>query len=254
MFTITTFNIRCDTDEDGANSFTYRKPFIAEKIASAKPDILCFQEVLPHVGQWLREMLDEYMVLGCGRNADFTGEQMTVALKKERFNLIQMETFWLSPTPYVPGSRYPEQSDCPRCCTEVVVEDKLEHKILRVIDTHLDHIGALPRKLGLQQIMKKVTAAEVLFPEAPVLLCGDLNAEPDTEEILVMKDYPDFVNVTEGIGFTYHGYHPEDPSTHGVIDYIFAKGLTSGNVHRWTDVQNGLYLSDHYPVQAEICY
>ena len=44
-----TFNIRTDKNQDGNNSFCYRKPLVLRTIAEQNPDIICFQEVLPHV-------------------------------------------------------------------------------------------------------------------------------------------------------------------------------------------------------------
>ena len=110
-----TFNIRCDFGQDGANNFIYRRPLILEKIRQEKPDIIGFQEVLPHVAAWLKENLTEYYIAGCGREKDLTGEAMIIAYRKERFQSVSLETFWLSPTPYVPGSRYPVQSMCWNC-------------------------------------------------------------------------------------------------------------------------------------------
>ena len=104
MLKLVTFNIRCDYDQDGANSFRFRKPVILKKLAEEKPDVICFQEVLPHVAVWLKENLTEYTVIGCGRSETLEDEQMTVAFRTKRLNLINMETFWLSPTPYVPAS------------------------------------------------------------------------------------------------------------------------------------------------------
>ena len=103
MLKLVTFNIRCDYDQDGVNSFRFRKPVILKKLAEEKPDVICFQEVLPHVAAWLKENLTEYTVIGCGRSETLEDEQMTVAFRTNRLNLINMETFWLSPTPYVPG-------------------------------------------------------------------------------------------------------------------------------------------------------
>lgn len=244
-----TFNIRCDYGQDGENCFSNRKPLILKKLRQEQPDIICFQEVLPHVAAWLKENLAEYCVLGCGRSEVLGNEQATVAFKKERYNLIKMETYWLSETPYVPGSRYPEQSDCPRVCTELVLQDLENGRVFRVINTHLDHIGSLARKLGIAQILDKVKT-EQFFSRIPVILTGDFNAEPDSEEIGLIEKTPGFVNVTDGIGVTYHGYGCENPES---IDYIYVKGAeTCGGAERWTDEENGVYLSDHYPVCAEL--
>ena len=46
---LVTFNIRCDFGQDGENNFEYRKDLILKKIAQEKPDMICFQEVLPHI-------------------------------------------------------------------------------------------------------------------------------------------------------------------------------------------------------------
>ena len=120
---LVTFNIRCDFDQDGENSFRFRKGLILKKLEEEKPDVICFQEVLPHVAVWLRENLKDYYVVGCGRSEELRDEQVSVAFRKEKLNLISMETFWLSPSPYEPASRYPAQSTCPRVCTEVLLED-----------------------------------------------------------------------------------------------------------------------------------
>ena len=50
---------------------------------------------------WLKENLTEYYIAGCGREKDLTGEAMIIAYRKERFQSVSLETFWLSPTPYV---------------------------------------------------------------------------------------------------------------------------------------------------------
>ena len=62
---IVTFNIRLDWGRDGANNFSFRKDFILRKLLREKPDIICFQEVLPHVAAWLKESLPEYDIAGC---------------------------------------------------------------------------------------------------------------------------------------------------------------------------------------------
>ena len=140
---VVTYNIRGDFGVDGKNDFCFRKPLILEKLAKEKPDIIGFQEVLPHVAAWMREALPEYDVVGCGREKDLTGEQMTVIFRRDKFQMISMQTFWLSPTPNVPGSRYAEQRWCPRTATDLVLREAATGKVLRVVNTHLDmtHTG-----------------------------------------------------------------------------------------------------------------
>ena len=245
---LVTYNIRCDCGADGANNFCFRKPLILKKLEQEKPDIICFQEVMSHVADWLRQNLNDYVVVGCGRGKELGDEQMTVAFLKEKFNLMKMDTYWMSETPFVPGSRYPEQSNCPRTCTELVLQERESKQVFRLIDTHLDHVGALVRTLGLKQILKKLEG-EQFFPEIPVIITGDFNATPEDDEMKVIAEYPGFTDVTAGIGTTWHDYmrRPDFPQ----IDYIFVKGgISCEKVEKWTDEENGVYLSDHFPVCA----
>lgn len=245
-----TFNIRGDFGVDGRNNFFRRQPLILKKVAQEQPDVIGFQEVHPRTAIWLRENLKGYYVVGCGREKKLDGEQMTVAFRADRFNLIEMRTFWLSETPFAPGSRYAEQSDCPRSSTELVLMEYATGKVLRVLNTHLDHVGAGARKLGLRQILRYLDDVE-LFPGAPVILMGDFNAWPDGEELTVFDEFPGYTNATEGIGVTFHGFmkakHPE------CIDYIWLRGpVKCAKVEKWTDEEDGVFLSDHYPVCAEL--
>lgn len=252
MLKLVTFNIRCDYNQDGPNSFSYRKPLILRKLKKERPDVICFQEVLPHVAAWLKETLEDYTVVGCGRSETLEDEQVAVAYRKDRLNLISMETFWLSGTPYTPGSRYADQSTCPRSCTEVLLEDLQEKKVFRLFNFHLDHMGAQARAQGLSQVMQKADSA-LLFAKAPVLLAGDFNAEPEGEEFAALKRDGRYRNLTEGIGITYHGFTPQDgPET---IDYVFLynagqelPGLECLSVEKWTDREGIVWLSDHYPI------
>ena len=247
MLKIVSFNLRCVWDGDDVNCFLNRAAGILQKISEEKPDVIGFQEVLPHVALWLKENLKDYYVVGCPRCDDLTGEQVAIAFKPDKFNLMKMDTFWLSPTPYAPGSRYPEQSICPRTCTEVVLQELSSGKILRMMNTHLDHEGSLARMLGAGQILETMDAAH-FFPDAPIILVGDMNAEPDSPEMQLIASR--MQNLTEGIGITYHGYMGANQCS---IDYIFIKGAITGtDVKKWEDTRDGLYLSDHFPISAEL--
>jgi len=247
---LVTYNIRCDCGVDGINNFCFRKPFILKKLEKEKPDIVCFQEVMEHQADWLRESMADYIVVGCGRSEDLGGEQMTVAYRKDAFNLMKMDTYWMSETPFVPGSRYEVQSVCPRVNTELVLMERDSKKVFRLINTHLDHEGMPARKCGLMQIVKKLEE-EKFFPDVPVIVTGDFNAVPDSEELKVIAEYPGFINATKDIGTTWHDYGRRPDFKQ--IDYVFIKGsISCRGVEKWTDVQDGVYLSDHYPVCADL--
>ena len=217
---IVTFNIRCDFGQDGANNFEFRKPLI---------------------------------LVGCGRTADYQDEAMTIAVRNETSELLGLEVFWLSPTPYVPGSRYENQSECPRTCAMAIIKNQDFPGPIRVYNTHLDHIGAQARMKGLSQILRQMEDDSDKLA-LPSVLMGDFNAYPDSVELTPINDFVSLglKDITAQIPLTYHNYHLGQEET-GKIDYIYiTEPFQVKDVRRWEDEENGVYLSDHYPICAEL--
>jgi endonuclease/exonuclease/phosphatase family metal-dependent hydrolase len=247
---LVTFNIRCDYGQDGVNNFCNRKPLILEKILSENPDIICFQEVLPHVAVWLKDNLKDYYIIGCGRDEKLQNEQTSIAYKKSILNLLEMEVFWLSEAPKVPGSRYTNQSDCPRVCTMALFQNLETNEVFRVYNTHLDHIGSEARTLGLSQILNKISQ-ENTFIQAPVIITGDFNAFPNSVEMEPLESYPWLIDLTANIEGTFHDFGRMKELEK--IDYIIAQdNILCNQVSIWDEYESGVYLSDHYPVCVEI--
>ena len=151
-----TFNIRYDCGRDGCNNFSFRKGHILQTIRDRQPDVIGFQEVLPHVMTWLQDHLEQYHVVGCGRGAHYDDEHMAIAYRKDRFDLFALDTFWLSPAPFVPGSRYENQSDNPRICTCATLKDRNFPQPFRVYVTHLDDQGVSARCQGISQVLARM--------------------------------------------------------------------------------------------------
>lgn len=248
---VVSFNIRCDYNQDKENSFCYRKEKILKKIHDEKPDVIGFQEVLPHVQEWLREQLTDYMVVGCGRDEKLEDEYMTLALRRDSIELYGLDIFWLSKTPKVRASRYKEQSICPRTCATAIIKAKGIETPIRIYNTHLDHEGALARKLGLQQILQRIVEDRAI-ETYPVILMGDFNAKPDSEELSELKvsEIP-LIDTAKDLGITYHEYGNDKVTVK--IDYLLiSEELLCEESYLWNDCENGIYLSDHYPVCAKI--
>ena len=143
---VMTFNLRTDTPVDGINKFTERVDRVKEVIANEAPDLIGFQEVADMTRKWLREALSDYIVVGCGRGKTLNDEAMVIAYKRSCFDMISMDTFWLSTAPSLPGSTYGvDQSSCPRCTTAVVLKHDDAEKPFLFLNTHLDHKGAQAR-------------------------------------------------------------------------------------------------------------
>lgn len=252
---IVSFNLRCDVKIDELNMFRNRKGLILEKIDAEQPDVVGFQEMLPSMRNYLIKHLPEYQFVGRSRSEDFTGEHMDVAFRRDKYDLMSLDCFWLSPTPDVPGSRYDQQSNCPRIVTATVLREIKHNTMFRFINTHLDHIGEQARVLGIKQIIKYIAEQNKKF-KLPFFLTGDFNALPDSDTIKCCyesKD-PEMTELSSSIkGVTYHGYGTVTDSYK--IDYIFCDKETAKNNYSatlWDDCNYGLYLSDHYPVCCDI--
>lgn len=244
-----TFNLRIAVKGDGINYFDYRLPRIIEFLDTEKPDVIGFQEVDGHMKELLVSSVSGYTFVGCGRNSDYTGESAVLAFRTGKFELLELENFWLSATPKTPGSRYGfDQSSCPRVTTAALLKMEGADTPFWFVNTHLDHEGKMARMFGAMQIMQFMSTKK-----EPCILTGDLNAGPDSPAIKLIsenKNYP-MTDCTANVGNTFHAYR-ETP--YAKIDYIFtnlACNIDESLVYPDVPVE-GVYMSDHRPVGAFI--
>ncbi|MBR3502632.1 MAG: endonuclease/exonuclease/phosphatase family protein [Clostridia bacterium] len=238
---IVTFNLRCDNNHDGENRWEFRKGLVLDRLEAEAPDVVGFQEVKPQMGDFLRKHLSGYLCVGCGRGEAFDGENNMIGFRLGRFELMQLETFWLSETPYKPGSRYPNQSDCPRVCTHAMLRPMEGARLFHVYNTHLDHVSDEARVLGAKAILDRIAENDARWP-APLVLTGDMNAAPDSPAIALFEKA--LKNETPCFTASYHGFGacPE----HEQIDYIFSRGFTAARPPvAWSELSFGKHLSDH---------
>ena len=242
---IVTFNLRYDNDHDGENRWQFRKGLVLDRLEAERPDVVGFQEVLPHMADFLKNHLNGYECVGCGRDADFGGESNTIAFRRDRFELMRLETFWLSETPSLPGSRFAKQSICPRICTHIILRPLGSAALFHVYNTHLDHASSEARVLGAKAVMRHINGELDRCP-APLILTGDMNDDPESAPIAVFTgdslhplrcETPDFP-----ASFHDFGAAPEEPQ----IDYIFSIGFRAVQPPvAWSEKPYGKYLSDH---------
>lgn len=250
---VCTYNLRIDAPSDGKNSFQNRRDFIRGHFPAYHADLVGFQETAPHMRQWLTENLPGYQVCGLGREADLQGESNPIAYQTDRFDLAGLDMFWLSDTPWVPGSRFStDQSDCPRICTVAALRCRKSGEVIRVYNTHLDHLGPTAQAQGLTLVLNRMAEDYARRPLGVVLM-GDFNAFPDS---LVYKSAQGFAgcgaplaDVTADLGGTFHDFgRLSQPQK---IDYIFTNlPCDPARSFLARDQEDGVYLSDHYPVGA----
>lgn len=252
---IVTINQRCVYKKDGNQSFIHRGIFLCDKIQDEAPDVIGFQEVTPDSIKVLEKLLPEYVFVGQFRSANYDGEGLFVAARKEKCDLLGFETIWLSPTPYVAGSRFENQSQCPRICVEAKVRHRESGKVFRVYDIHLDHVSDEARMLGMKVAFDFIDSFK---DGAPIVLLGDFNAYPDSKTIEMCNARTDIREVTSDIFETFHNFGRGvdiGDNKYVKIDYIYMSNELADNVtnvEAWTDKSYDIWLSDHYPICAEI--
>ena len=103
---VMTYNIRLDTPNDSVNQWPKRTHKVYALIKKYDPDLIGLQEVLHHQLTDLLQNLPAYSYIGVGRDDGKTkGEYSCILYKKDRFSALNQNTFWLSETPNVPGSK-----------------------------------------------------------------------------------------------------------------------------------------------------
>ena len=225
---------------------------IYDKLRTERPDVVAFQEVTGHIADFLRKSLsDIYDFYTFFRSENFDGEGITIATLKDSIVCHSIDSFWLSPTPRVPGSRFAEQSTCPRVASVGVYRERATGRLVRICNTHLDHVSDEARVLGVSLLLDRLATMNEEYP-LPTVLLGDLNAAPDSATITVIKESPlALTELTAEIPVTFHDY-----GRNGLkIDYIFMSPSLAEkviSVEAWRDEKSGIYLSDHYPMCATL--
>ena len=243
---IMSFNIRNGGEGDGINGISKRHSVIEKMIKRENPDIIGFQEITSEERRWMRGILGtEYVLVGGGRDENYRGEGCSVAFKTDIMELVKMDTLWLSDTPEMSGSRYRglDQSPFPRLLHSLTLKHKEASRTVTVINTHLDHVGTTARAKELSQIYDYIARHGVSGA-----LMGDFNLKPNTELITDFSARLEKLcwrDATAVIKTTYHEYGKCSTK----IDYIYTD-LECIQSYAVTDIENGVYCSDHYPICA----
>lgn len=248
------YNIRLDIASDGENSWPNRKDFLVAQLKFYGPDIIGTQEALPGQVAYIDEQLTDYHYVGVGREGT-AGEHTVIFYRKDRFKLLEENTFWLSETPGEVSMGW--DAAYLRVCTYARFQDKKTKKRFWIFNTHLDNSGLQARMEGVKLIVRKMD--EIGVSSEPVVLMGDFNALPESEVIGFANQY--FTSAEElsvvppfGPHGTFNGFNFGKPIANK-IDYVFVKRPVRCAVLKYavlTDSDDWKYPSDHFPVFAEI--
>lgn len=173
------FNILCNqrTDE--------RVAAVIDTIRRNDPDTFGVQEAAP---AWMTILKDsfgaEYECVGEGRGGS-SSEYSAIFYRKDRFNLIESGTQWLSETPTVKGSKM-AGAEYPRIFTYAVLECKDTGRRFIHLNTHTDHVpdqtvdGA---EVRLKQVQVITRFLKQNYFDLPTIISGDLNDQKSSPSV-----------------------------------------------------------------------
>lgn len=249
---ILSFNIRNADANDGDNAWPKRSELFFETIRAFSPDLLGMQEVVQRQLDATANALPEYDHVGVAReDGKQKGEYAPLFFRRDRYELIETGTWWLSPTPESVGS-VGWDAALTRIATWTRLRDKATSEPLLVINTHFDHIGKIARHESAKLLREK-TKAET----GRVIVMGDFNChdgEPPYETMIAGGFFTDaYRSVNPTPGDEEASFHAFDGTTHGKrIDFIFTHGFTTtaATIDRTRDGKR--CPSDHDAVTATV--
>lgn len=222
---------------------------VASNIANFDPDVFGVQELNTI---WIKllerysDIFDEYEMVGKPRmnekDTSNGNEYSAIFYKKDKFDLIEESTKWLSDTPEeiskLDGSEYY------RIMTYAVFERKSDGKRFMHVNTHLGTEKDVRFK-QLNIMLEIVGGLLEKHGDIPVYFTGDYNMRESEEAYSVI--------LNRGYGDTRNLFDKENrKATCGtaIIDYCFVSKDDFYVTH--FDVGYGLEGSDHYPVCVEL--
>jgi endonuclease/exonuclease/phosphatase family metal-dependent hydrolase len=249
---VMTYNLRY-ASQTTPNSWPERRPVMRDCILQVEPDLIGSQEGVYTQLKDLASDLSQYEWLGLGRDGGSRGEFLAVFYKRDRFEPLEYDHFWLSDTPSVIASTTWGNSNR-RMVTWVRFREKPSGAEFYFWNTHFDHQIQPAREKSAALVLERVKA---LNTKLPVLLVGDFNATAGANRaysILVNED--GFIDswdgarerVGEGLN-TFNGFRAGPHTGGSRIDWILFRGPVEVNKIQIVDFQNsGQYPSDHFPV------
>ena len=172
------YNVKCSNDilrnkVDG--SVKTRSKYVINNILFYMPHSVGFQEVIKSKNKkaisWhklLTEGLKDYY--NCN-----TTERNHIFYNKNKLDLIDQETKWLSPTPDIPYTQFPKPSDgLTRTLSYAILKNKITGFCYLHINIHLDY---KIKQKTIRQIKVVANFISKYKNNYPILLTGDFNSK-----------------------------------------------------------------------------
>lgn len=175
---VLSYNVRYASRDDHHDAWHERRDAVGRLVRFHRPDVAAFQEPLPDQRADLRERLPDYAFVGRGRSSDGDGEGCPIAVRTDRWEVVDDDTVWLSETPAEPSTDW--DAAHPRIATWARIRAVEGTAELLVVNTHFDHVSAYSRRESARLLRDRLPelAGEAESGSAlsvPIVLVGDLN-------------------------------------------------------------------------------
>lgn len=224
-----------------------RQARVLYQIETHLPDTFGVQEASDTWMNYLkRELSGYYASVGVGRD-NGSGEHSAVFYAKDKFNLIDSGTKWLSATPDV-TSKFPSSS-LNRIFSYAILERKADGARFMHVNTHFDHKSEEARGQQAGVLLDFVAK----YPDLPIVCTGDFNTGymGTIYKNLIAGRLGDAADLVPGAkrAATFHNYG----SSSSIIDFCFVTDdkIKATYYDVCDDKVMGDFASDHHPVYIE---
>jgi endonuclease/exonuclease/phosphatase family metal-dependent hydrolase len=252
-FVIATYNLRFAGSE-APNAWPDRRPVVKALLDRYQPDLIGTQEGLYQQLKDIAADQPAYDWIGLGRDGGSRGEFMAIFYRRDRFEPLEYDHFWLSDTPEVVASST-WGNNVRRMVTWVRFRDRVTGREFYFWNTHLDHEVQVAREKAAELIRQRIGR---LPADVPLFLVGDFNS------IAVANRAYDILTKEAGLTDTWFAARErrnEDANSFTGfgplrregerIDWILARGAIDVRATELVTFRQGdQWPSDHLPVVA----
>ncbi len=238
----------------GDRDWEVRKAGYFQMVNTMEPPVLGMQEAEMNQVDDIIANCKGYSFVGVGRaDGNRSGESTSILYKTNEIQVDKWGTVWLSATPDVPNTYFPENQDRnSRTATWAVLTVKENGRKFFYINTHLSLYAASQAK----EVGVVLNTVDEKCPTGlPVVLSADWNVEEDDAVLApILAKYSSArktAPLTDNIE-TFHWWGSQSTiSKHEHLDHIFYGGFDKCLRFRTLNMQwKKLWISDHHPVYA----
>ena len=210
------------------------------------PDLIGVQEA---DSEWMGALTGRmgkngYAAVGIGRDSEGTGERTAIFYRKDKFELIDHKTMWLTDTPDEVSKV--EGSESRRIVTVATFKRLSDGKEFAYANTHLDNSTEAVREVQMRYLDQHIKS----FTDLPFMVTGDFNCERSSTTYKI---------ATEEFGYENCSILAPNARNRanatfvagGIIDYCFRSAGAPFDPYLYavcTETKNGNVISDHYPL------